>query len=70
MEHSLIGRAAVSKTVSIGSSPIVPVSGISYLNKRIVNECSDKQIGATTFHEGCISMQSFLHNLIRRLLHL
>ena len=32
MEHSLIGRAAVSKTVSIGSSPIVPVSGISYLN--------------------------------------
>ena len=32
MEHSLIGRAAVSKTVSIGSIPIVPVSGISYLN--------------------------------------
>ncbi len=32
MEHSLIGRAAVSKTVGIGSSPIVPVSGISCLN--------------------------------------
>lgn len=33
MEHSLIGRAAVSKAVDIGSSPIVPVSGISCLNK-------------------------------------
>lgn len=33
MGHSLIGRAAVSKTVGMGSSPIVPVSGISCLNK-------------------------------------
>ncbi len=33
MDYSLIGRAAVSKTVCIGSSPIVPVSGISRLNK-------------------------------------
>ncbi len=32
MGYSLTGRAAVSKTVGIGSSPIVPVSGISCLN--------------------------------------
>ena len=29
MGHSLTGRAAVSKTVGIGSSPIVPVGSIA-----------------------------------------
>ena len=40
MGYSLTGRAVVSKTVGIGSTPIVPVSSFCCLNKiRIVNRC-------------------------------
>lgn len=41
MGHILIGRVAVSKTVDIGTTPIVSVSSFCCLNKiRIVNRCS------------------------------